>query len=192
MRLERLSVNQFKIFLTYDDLSERGYSKEDLWNNLPKANQLFQDMLYEACEELNMDLDGMLMVKVHMLQAQGMIIIVTQNDNEEAESEEYIELKVTMDESKEMIFVFNDLEDVIQAAKGTQYQFDLNASLYVYDHLYYLYINESSLTEKIRQDLISILSEYASPSTMTSYILNEHGKLIAENNALQIFVKYFN
>ncbi|GEL76134.1 adaptor protein MecA [Tenuibacillus multivorans] len=191
MRLERISVNQFKIFLTYDDLNERGYTKEDLWNNLPKANQLFQDMLYEACEELNMDLDGMLKVKVHMLQAQGMIIVVTQNDNDQLESEEYIELKVTMDESKEMIFVFNDFEDVIQSAKAIINQFDLNASLYAYDDLYYLNINETSLTERIRGDLISIMSEYASPSTMTSYILNEHGNVIAENNALQILVHYF-
>lgn len=191
MRLERLSVNQFKIFMTYDDLQERGYSKEDLWNNLPKANQLFQDMLYEACEELNMDLDGMLVVKVHMLQAQGMIIIVTQNEYDQSENEEYIELKVTMDESKEMIFVFNDLEDVIQAAKRVQYKYDLTSSLYSYDGQYYLHINEKSLTEKIRQDLISVLSEYASPSTLTSYILNEHGNQIAKDNALQIFVKYF-
>ncbi|RPF55747.1 adaptor protein MecA [Aquisalibacillus elongatus] len=191
MRLERLSVNQFKIFLTYDDLNERGYSKEDLWNNLPKANQLFQDMLYEACEELNMDLDGMLMVKVHMLQAQGMIIIVTQNDQEQNENDEYIELKVTMDESKEMIFVFQDIEDVIQAAKGIQYQYDLNASLYVHDDVYYLHISEPTLTEKIRLDLISVLSEYASPSTMTSFILREHGNLIINNNALQTVVRYF-
>lgn len=191
MRLERLSVNQFKIFMTYDDLQERGYSKEDLWNNLPKANQLFQDMLYEACEELNMDLDGMLVVKVHMLQAQGMIIIVTQSEYDESENDEYIELKVTMDESKEMIFVFNDLEDVIQAAKRVQYKYDLTSSLFEFDGAYYLHINEGSLTEKIRQDLISVFSEYASPSTLTSYILNEHGNQIAKDNALQIFVKYF-
>ncbi|MFD2640326.1 adaptor protein MecA [Piscibacillus salipiscarius] len=191
MRLERLSVNQFKIFLTYDDLQERGYSKEDLWDNLPRANQLFQDMLYEACEELNMDLDGMLVVKVHMLQAQGMIIIVTQNEYDESENDEYIELKVTMDESKEMIFIFNDLEDVIQAAKRVQYKYDLTSSLYSYDDSYYLHINETSLTEKIRQDLISVISEYASPSTLTSHILSEHGIPIAKENALQIFVKYF-
>lgn len=105
-------------------------------------------MLYEACEELNMDLDGMLVVKVHMLQAQGMIIIVTQNEYDESENDEYIELKVTMDESKEMIFIFNDLEDVIQAAKRVQYKYDLTSSLYSYDDSYYLHINETSLTEK--------------------------------------------
>ena len=99
MRLERLSVNQFKIFLTYNDLKERGYSKEELWNNLPKANELFQDMLYEACDELGIELDGKLVVQVYMLQAQGMVIVVTQN-NEGMSNEDFIELKVTMDESK--------------------------------------------------------------------------------------------
>ena len=102
MRLERLSVNQFKIFLTYNDLKERGYSKEELWNNLPKANELFQDMLYEACDELGIELDGKLVVQVYMLQAQGMVIVVTQN-NEGMSNEDFIELKVTMDESKELM-----------------------------------------------------------------------------------------
>lgn len=82
MRLERLSVNQFKIFLTYNDLKERGYSKEELWNNLPKANELFQDMLYESLQtNSGIELDGKLVVQeFYMLQAQGMVIVVTQNN----------------------------------------------------------------------------------------------------------------
>ncbi|MED2244001.1 adaptor protein MecA, partial [Bacillus thuringiensis] len=35
MRLERLNYNKIKIFLTFDDLSERGLTKEDLWRNAP-------------------------------------------------------------------------------------------------------------------------------------------------------------
>ncbi len=48
MRLERLNYNKIKIFLTFDDLSERGLTKEDLWRNAPKVQQLFRDMMQEA------------------------------------------------------------------------------------------------------------------------------------------------
>ena len=41
MRLERLNYNKIKIFLTFDDLSERGLTKEDLWRNAPKVQQYF-------------------------------------------------------------------------------------------------------------------------------------------------------
>jgi len=190
MRLERISVDQFKIFITYDDLYERGYSKDDLWNNLQKANQLFQDMLYEASEELKIELDGKLIVKVHMLQAQGLIIVVTQNSD--IHDEEYIELKVTMDESKELIFKFDDIEHVIQVAKVLKKkQRPLKVSLYHYDQYYYIDVLDNHLTDIEREDLISILSEYSSPSTMTSIVLKEYGKILLKNDAFSLLNDYF-
>ena len=55
MRLERLNYNKIKIFLTFDDLSERGLTKEDLWRNAPKVQQLFRDMMQEANKELGFE-----------------------------------------------------------------------------------------------------------------------------------------
>lgn len=159
MRLERLSVNQFKIFLTYNDLKERGYSKEELWNNLPKANELFQDMLYEACDELGIELDGKLVVQVYMLQAQGMVIVVTQN-NEGMSNEDFIELKVTMDESKELMFVFDDFEDVIQAAGSFKKLTERQASLYYYEGYYFVKIHDEELNDQSKEEIISMVSEF--------------------------------
>lgn len=190
MRLERLSVNQFKIFLTYNDLKERGYSKEELWNNLPKANELFQDMLYEACDELGIELDGKLVVQVYMLQAQGMVIVVTQN-NEGMSNEDFIELKVTMDESKELMFVFDDFEDVIQAAGSFKKLTERQTSLYYYEGYYFVKIHDEELNDQSKEEIISMVSEFSSPSTMTSYVLNEYGKCIVEQNAFEIIQKYF-
>lgn len=77
MRLERLNYNKIKIFLTFDDLSERGLTKEDLWRNAPKVQQLFRDMMQEANTELGFEADGPIAVEVFSLQAQGMVVIVT-------------------------------------------------------------------------------------------------------------------
>ncbi|WP_188206039.1 adaptor protein MecA [Alkalibacillus aidingensis] len=189
MRLERISVNQFKIFLTYDDLKDRGYSREDLWNNLPKANQLFQDMLYEASEELEMDLDGMLMVRVHMLQAQGMIIVVTQDES--TNDDEYIELKVTMDESKELMFAFDSFESIIQVSKTLRTKQSLKTTIFQLDGDYFMMISGESLSSDERDDLISIMSEFASPSTVTSHILQEYGSVIVKDRAIEVMNQYF-
>ncbi|MET3682357.1 adapter protein MecA 1/2 [Alkalibacillus flavidus] len=192
MRLERISVNQFKIFLTYDDLNDRGYSKQDLWNNLPRANQLFQDMLHEASEELDMDLDGRLVVRVHMLQAQGMIIVVTQNEGEVVEGDDYIELKVTMDENEELMFSFETFESVIQVSNILIKYNDYQSAVYHYDNQYFVKIEDEGASLVQRDNIISIMSEYGSPSTMTSHVLLEYGNQIALENGIQTIHHYFN
>ena len=68
MRLERLNYNKIKNFLTFDDLSERGLTKEDLWRNAPKVQQLFRDMM-QANKELGFEADGPIAVEVFSLQA---------------------------------------------------------------------------------------------------------------------------
>ena len=81
MRLERLTANKIKIFLTSDDLFDRGLSKEDIWKDSIKWNQLFHDMLEEASEEFDVDIQGSVAVEVFSLQAQGMILIITVDED---------------------------------------------------------------------------------------------------------------
>lgn len=58
MRLERLAIDKFKVFLTFDDMDERGITKEDLWQDVPKVHDLFRDMMLEADDELGFKVDG--------------------------------------------------------------------------------------------------------------------------------------
>src|SRR5690625_2854910 len=104
MRIERVSANQITIFLTFDDLVERGFTKDDIWHDASNVQSLFSDMMYEASTELGFELEGMLLIQVHLMQAQGMHIIVTQKfdeiDIDMDIDEDFIEMKVTLDESK--------------------------------------------------------------------------------------------
>lgn len=65
MRLERLNYNKIKIFLTFDDLVERGLTKEDLWKDTFKVHELFRDMIEEASEELGFEINGSVAVEVY-------------------------------------------------------------------------------------------------------------------------------
>ncbi|MRH42375.1 genetic competence negative regulator [Aquibacillus halophilus] len=192
MRLERLSTNQFKIFLTFDDLIERGLTKEDLWHDLPRVHQLFHDMMYEASDELGIELEGVLLVQVHLLQAQGMLVIVTQNDQiEELEDDEYVEMKVTLDESRELIFSFTDFENIIQVCTHLNDIGINGGSVYHMNGTYYMQINDEEVDGYNRERIIAIMSEFSSASIITSYRLKEYGKIIANGNAVKQITTYF-
>lgn len=192
MRLERLSSDQFKIFLTFDDLVDRGLTKEDLWKDLPKMQALFHDMMYEASDELGFELEGVLLVQVHVMQAQGMLIIVTQSHVEDEEDEEdYIEMKVTLDESKELIFLFQSFEDLIQLAIHLDQVGITGGTVYSFEENYYMELTDEEVLDVNREHIIAILSEFASPSILTSHRLIEYGNTIMSQDAVKQLTKYF-
>ncbi|WP_407268722.1 genetic competence negative regulator [Radiobacillus sp. PE A8.2] len=192
MRLERLSTNQFKIFLTFDDLIERGLTKEDLWHDLPRVHQLFHDMMYEASDELGFELEGMLLVQVYLLQAQGMLVIVTQNDQQlEDIDEDYVEMKVTLDESRELIFSFFDFENIIDVCTHLHNLGMDGGTIYHMDDRYYMLFDDNEVDGQNREHIIAIMSEFSSPSIITSYRLSEYGKVIIHSDAVTQVVEYF-
>lgn len=192
MRLERLDHNKIKIFLTLDDLADRGLTKEDLWKNSLKVHQLFREMINEASEELDFHANGSIAVEVYSLKAQGMVIIVTKtNDdiNEDEFADEYIEMQVKVDEHQEVLYEFSDFEDVLNLAKVLRRFHIANGTLYVYQNRYYLLLNESEQMEV--EQLIAILAEYGSPTHMTIYRLHEYGKLLMDGDAIGQLNRYF-
>jgi len=191
MRIERVSDSQFTIFLTFDDLIERGFTKEDIWQDAPSVRNLFSDMMNEASSELGFELEGMLLVQVHMMQAQGMHVIVTQKNEDPEWDDEYIEMKVTLDESNELIFSFHSFESVIQASSYIAAKSISGGQVYFMDDLYYMRFQDSDLNGENKEDLIAILSEFSNPSIVTSHRLDEYGKKIIEEHAVRFIMKQF-
>ncbi|MDC2865961.1 MULTISPECIES: genetic competence negative regulator [unclassified Bacillus (in: firmicutes)] len=194
MRLERLNYNKIKIFLTFDDLSERGLTKEDLWKNAPKVQQLFRDMMQEANKELGFEADGPIAVEVFSLQAQGMVVIVTKEnqelDTEEEFQDEFIEMQVTLDESEHILYEFTSLEDIIALA-GRLYSLGVTGGkLYGWQDRFYLWLEEETTT-LLKEDMIAILAEFGSSSTITIYRMMEYGKELMANDAIKQIHKYF-
>ncbi|MBY7143471.1 genetic competence negative regulator [Virgibacillus sp. NKC19-3] len=192
MRIERLTDNQFRIFLTFDDLIERGFTRDDLWHDASSVRNLFSDMMYEASTELGFELEGMLLVQVHLMQAQGMHVIVTQNFEDQNWDDDFIEMKVTLDESEELLFSFEDFENVIQVSPYLSVLPIMGGQVYYMDNLYYMLLDDNDLEDKIKEDIIAIMSEYANPSIITSYKLKEYGKVIYQSNAVKQIMRVFN
>lgn len=195
MRLERLNYNKIKIFLTFDDLSERGLTQEDLWHDIPKVHQLFRDMMSEASDELGFEADGPIAVEVFSLQAQGMVIIVTKGvvdyDEEDEFSDDYIEMQVTLDHSDDIFYEFSTFEDVIQAAIRLHGVGVKNGKLFSYNDAFYLELDEFGLPNVPTETLIALLAEFGNPATLTTHRVIEYGKVLMEQQAVGELVKYF-
>ncbi|AQX53890.1 genetic competence negative regulator [Priestia flexa] len=200
MRLERLNYNKLKVFVTYDDLKERGLTKEDLWTDTFKVKQLFREMIEQASKELNFEPTSSLSVEIFSLQAQGMVVFVTKQDSQDEMEiidehedmyEEFIEMQVMLDESHDLFFEFQTFEDVIQLAKRINQYYDIETILYSFENRFYVLVGEEKLTMKEIGNIIALLAEYGSPSTITKHRVQEYGKLLIHNQALSYIADTF-
>ncbi len=194
MRLERLNNDKIKIFLTFDDLVDRGLSKEDLWHDSLKVHQLFRDMIEEASDELGFVANGPIAVEVYSLQAQGMVVIVTRDveeidfDDEEF-VDDYIEMQVTLDESDDIFYEFQTFEDVIQLSTRLISKNITTGTLYSYNNRFYLLFEDEEQIQT--EDFISILAEFGNPSTITTYRVEEYGKKLMNQEAIKQIYNIF-
>ncbi|GAB3791761.1 genetic competence negative regulator [Virgibacillus kimchii] len=192
MRMERLSINQFTIFLTFDDLIDRGFTRDELKSDVSITQDLFSDMMHEASAELDFKLEGMLHIQVYLMQAQGMHIIVTQNsETEEENDEEYISMKVTMDERTDFIFAFENFEDIIRVSDYLSFFSIKGGEVYYFNQQYYMFLKDTDLEGTNKENIIAVLSEFASPSFITKYRLREYGVIIYSSGAINQILQHF-
>ncbi|MFD2214208.1 genetic competence negative regulator [Metabacillus endolithicus] len=193
MRLERLNYDKIKIFLTTDDLHDRGLTKEDLWKDSLKVHQLFRDMMNEASVELGFEAHGPIAVEVYSLHAQGMVIIVTNSkdsdDLDDDFSDDYIEMQVKVDESFDVIYEFESFEAIIQLSHYLYHQDILDGMVVYFQERYYLLLSDDQPMNI--DNLVAILAEYGSPSTLTVHRLKEYGKVIMQNDAIEQIYNHF-
>lgn len=204
MRLERLNGDRIKIFLTFDDLKERGITKEDMWHDLPRVEQLFRDMMLEADDELGFEANGPIDVEVFSLPAQGMVVIVSKGravddsdgsrdfDDEDDDDDDFIQMQVTLDESRDVLYQFEQFDDVIALSKTLHDLGVINGSLYLFENKYYLYFDEEKLDSAVDlETLVAILAEFGDTSTITIHRLAEYGKCLIEGEAIALIYRYF-
>lgn len=192
MKLERLNSNKIKIFLTFDDLIDRGLSTEDIKENSLKIHKLFQDMIEEACDELSFKMIGSVAIEIFSLQAQGLIIIVTRDEEDLLDNEdedEFLDLRVKMGENPDILYLFKEIDDVIQFSHRLNNIEPIGSSLYSYNNHYYLLIEE--VPEESYHSVISLAAEYGYASTMTLCKVQEYAKTIVVKTAFQTIRKHF-
>lgn len=214
MDIERVNENTIKLFINYRDIEDRGYSREEIWYNRAKGEELFWDMISEINTEEYFDLDGPIWIHVNASE-QGLEVIVTRaNLGENGEHsllssfEEHRDATLNhkdtfspFDDDDDVlnhsgiinvsVYKFKDIDEIIPVAKRLV-AYGLQTSLYKFENNYYVAIQFTG-SEKLttRQNILSIVNEYLKSSKMTIFRLQEYGETIMEDRCFETIVQFF-
>ncbi|WP_251552466.1 adaptor protein MecA [Neobacillus muris] len=222
MDIERINENTVKFYISYVDIEERGFDREEIWYNRERSEELFWEMMDEVHDEEEFAVEGPLWIQVQALD-KGLEILVTKaqisKDGQKFElpipNEKLKDLPVDEkieelldqhfqpnfsdddilleDETLEFILAFKDFEDVIMLSKRPGLD-DLITKLYFFEGKYYLYTEfpEDLFEEDEIDDILSILLEYGYETQLTIHRIQEYGKEIISDNVFAELRKHFN
>ncbi|MBX0357104.1 adaptor protein MecA [Halobacillus sp. Nhm2S1] len=229
MEIERINENTVKFYVTYQDVEQRGFDREEIWYNRERSEQLFWEMMDEVNDQENFQADGPLWIQVQAMD-KGLEVIVTKAQvsqdgqklelpnedgkaidvpvDEKLESllddkfhssedydqrNEYEEDQEESDEPLTFTLKFNDFEDVIQLSHYVLPVKSMEQRLFHFEDRYYLYIqfNDENMSDDDQENVLSQLMEYGHESSLTIHRLEEYGKTIFNEQALDSVKEYF-
>lgn len=150
MEIERINENTIKFYISYVDIEERGFARDEIWHDRERSEQLFWKMMEEVNHKEDFVVEGPLWIQVHALE-KGLEVVVTKSQlpknsenyqlpmdsedievpvNEKIESllenkfgkENSDSVKKDEDENSFSVIVrFNHFEDVIQLSHTFDY-----------------------------------------------------------------------
>ncbi|MCA1031074.1 adaptor protein MecA [Bacillus timonensis] len=169
MEIERINENTVKFYISYGDIEERGFDRDEIWYDRERSEELFWEMMDEVHQEEEFMVDGPLWIQVQALD-KGLEVVVTRAQlskdgqkfeipisdeklkdlpvDEKIESllDQHFNTQVDSDEKLEdeeenFLFTikFRDFEDIISLA----HRVDLNNitnRLFTFNDKYYLFI----------------------------------------------------
>jgi adapter protein MecA 1/2 len=168
MEIERINENTVKFYISYIDIEERGFDREEIWYNRERSEELFWEMMDEVHQEEEFTVEGPLWIQVQALE-KGLEVLVTKaqlsRDGQKFElpipsdkmkdipvDEKIEELldqhfnprtygseeELLEDEPLEFLLAFKDFEDIIQLSLHPGLD-DINTSLFHFEGTYYLF-----------------------------------------------------
>jgi adapter protein MecA 1/2 len=76
MEIERINDHTVKFYITYGDIEERGFDREEIWYNRERSEELFWEMMDEVHHQEEFSVEGPLWIQVQALE-KGIEVIVT-------------------------------------------------------------------------------------------------------------------
>lgn len=216
MEIERINENTVKFYISYIDIEERGFDRDEIWYNRERSEELFWDMMDEVHTEEDFVMEGPLWIQVQALD-KGLEILVTKaqlsKDGQKLELpvsdekmkdfavDERVEAMLDQlqeneeeeaEEKLDFVIAFRDFEDIISLSKRVELG-NVHTQLRSYKNNYYLIVEfpEEQFEEDEIDNILSILLEYGHETDTTIHVISEYGKVIIAENALIELRKYF-
>jgi adapter protein MecA 1/2 len=221
MEIERINEYTVKFYISYVDIEERGFDREEIWYNRERSEELFWEMMDEVHQEEEFVVEGPLWIQVQALD-KGLEVLVTKaqlskdgqkfelpipgdklkdlpvDENIEDLLDQHfnphsVDDEIMLEEDTlEFFLAFKDFEDVIMLAHRSGLD-DLISKLYHFEGKYYLYIEfpEEIFDEDQIDDILSILLEYGYETQLTIHRVQEYGKEIIAENVFAKLREHF-
>lgn len=109
MKIERINDNTIKFYISYLDIEDRGFNREEIWYNRERSEQLFWQVMEEADDEEEFEIDGPLWIQVQAME-KGLEITVTKAQM----SKDGQNLEVPVDQVLQQDQLNEKLEDLLE------------------------------------------------------------------------------
>lgn len=220
MEIERINENTVKFFISYSDIEDRGFEREEIWYNRERSEQLFWQMMDEVNDEEDFSIDGPLWIQVKALE-KGLEIVVSKanpekelqdifsfdqndqmnlslsnNDIEEMAKlkNEFQQLQTEETDNDQLVLAFESLEDLIQFSHHIPTYLEVyieDIQLYHIEDQYQLYMKLVNDEDEMINVIYHIGSEFGEEVDTTISMLTEYGKPILKEKVLQMIRSTF-
>ncbi len=219
MDIERVNDHTMKFYISYIDIEDRGFNREDIWYNRDKSEQLFWEMMDEARGHDDFFIDGPLWIQVQALE-KGIEVLVTKaqlsKDGQKLELPIGLDkiIDIPLDERIESLFEqeleeeagaifnedgtfgflikFDDFEHVISLSHRLIFE-EIKDELYSFEDRYYVYVEFDEVVhdEEEIDRVLSVILEYGEESALTIHRVREYGKQVVAERALETIRHHF-
>ncbi|WP_407307376.1 adaptor protein MecA [Desulfosporosinus sp. SB140] len=193
MRVQKVNEHTIRIFISLTELTDRDITMADLFQRSAKTEQLFWELIAQAREEVEFNLDQPFWIQATVATNDEFVITIMKQEDQQLEGliKEKAARKPVKGRVTELVYVFADFEDVVSAVGRLPEFSQLRSSLYLFENEYYLILSRMG-TSKKRLMAEAILDEYGEIVATTSAFLTEHGKVIIPVKAVQTLNDSFN
>lgn len=200
MKFNLVNDDKLQIIISKEDMAKHDMQKWDLAPHNPDAQKLFYEILEEAREACGFDVgqNAQLMIEAYPMTGESLLLTVTKLkgghprlpldlDIESLGQALMEELGIEEDlpevQAEEVVYRFETLEDVIQAAHLLKPSYDGASQLLRYETAYYLVLQEK---EWLTDSGIAVLTEFGDEIRTVSAFFAEHGQMVMAERALEI------
>lgn len=213
MEMEHINENTIRVIIENEDLAERGITFLDLLGNHREIESFFYSILEEVDVEDEFKSSEAVTFQV-LPKNDGLELFISKNltpediskmnNSTEFEANDFDQLirqqilanseslEENSDKNNLRVFQLGSFEDMIELAS---YHFldDAWCDLYLLNETYYLqvYFDPEIYGEYALADTTAEILEYASPSSVSTEMLEEYGKLLMRRDAIEITRVHF-
>lgn len=198
MKIEKLTEDKLKITLSIDDLEERNINLHSFMYNSPESQDLFWELLQTAEKECGFNVDDSMIYVEASTSGGGNFTLLVTKANEATPAIEKIskpkkltnknfrlKRKTVPIKHESSIYIFESFDDICEFCNLC------NTSILHANKLYSMNENYYLKTDYIPYNIILDYASIAKNTELLEARLNEYGKVVIEEDALQTVAMHF-